>query len=461
MRSGGSKSRGSPSGAGPRCTTTSAASAPLGGEARRPTRGATAPLRLRLRPDRDPADVPADRAAGIHLVRPPDGGLRVDAAALEAADARENREAGRALGFLHTEKDAGRPQKSRRGRRLPRAPDVVRDRGDQLRLRRERRLVAELLPQLHDEPSSVQVALVVEEERLDAPFAAAVVRIRSDRDRGSVAVRLAGVDPERRNEETGGDVDVRGRKAEPGAAMVAVHDGPLHFGRPADELRRGPDVAAREQHADVARRHVVDERHAAGVEAQPFQQVEVSRAAAAEAEAVAGGDHLGARRAEDRPRELLRRQVGERCVEPQDEHVLDPLRLQQLEPALERREQRHLGAEERARMRVEGHDRGTKAGRDRRLEHAHVAAVHAVERADRDRAPCRRELAGTGGDVHSRPSTSSSLSSSNASGAWASSIANGPTAVRRSVRQWPPSAWAIERTYVPLLTWRSIVTELS
>ena len=61
------------------------------------------------------------------------------------------------------------------------------DRVDELRLRLEARLVAQALPELDDEPLPVEVAVEVEQERLDPPLGAAVVRIRADRDRGAVA----------------------------------------------------------------------------------------------------------------------------------------------------------------------------------------------------------------------------------------------------------------------------------
>src|SRR5581483_1072112 len=204
----GSSGRGAPFGAGPPCTTTSAVSAQSGGGARRPTPGGAGRCRRRRsEPDGDPPDVPADRAAGVALGRPPDRRLRVDRTAPEAAHTREDGEIGRA-GGLHTTGDAGRARNSRRAPRLPRAADVVRDRLHQIRLGSERSLVAELLPELHHEAPLVQVAVAVEEERLDAALAAAVVRIRPDRDGGAVTVGLAGVDAERGHEQAGGHVEV-------------------------------------------------------------------------------------------------------------------------------------------------------------------------------------------------------------------------------------------------------------
>jgi len=50
----------------------------------------------------------------------------------------------------------------------PRPLHVVLDRRDELRLRAERRLVPQPLPELDDQPLVVEVALEVEQVRLDA-----------------------------------------------------------------------------------------------------------------------------------------------------------------------------------------------------------------------------------------------------------------------------------------------------
>ena len=171
--------------------------------------------------------------------------------------------------------------------------------------------------------------------------------------------------------------------------------------------------------------------------------------------------------------ELLRRERGDLGRELDDERLLDAELGQQLEPALERREQRDLVPEHLARMRMERDHGRQRPGLDRRADDRAVAEVDAVERADRDRARPPLELAGRAGDLHratglelehARPDrlghardglggrrASASDAGISRSGS-ASSTPNGPTAVRRSVRQWPPSACAIERTYVPELT---------
>ena len=121
-------------------------------------------------------------------------------------------------------------------------------------------------------------------------------------------------------------------------------------------------------------------------------------------------------------------------------------------------------------MRIERHDARPQPGPPRRVDHPEVAEVDAVERPDRDgaprlrqlrRAPERRSRAQPRRAASTRASTSASArsrSAVNASGATASATENGPTSVRRSVAQCPPSAIAIDRTYVPELTRASSVT---
>ena len=54
--------------------------------------------------------------------------------------------------------------------------DVARDLSDEPILARERLLVAQAAPELEDQPPAVEVAVEVEQVRLDAPLLAAVVR---------------------------------------------------------------------------------------------------------------------------------------------------------------------------------------------------------------------------------------------------------------------------------------------
>ena len=91
------------------------------------------------------------------------------------------------------------PTYLRRSDRLSRRLDVAGDLVDQLLLAREHLLVAEPLPQLDDEPAAVEVAVEVEQVRLDPPLLAAVVR-DSCRSRS----RPDGRAPRRRRSRTAG-----------------------------------------------------------------------------------------------------------------------------------------------------------------------------------------------------------------------------------------------------------------
>ena len=134
--------------------------------------------------------------------------------------------------------------------------------------------------------------------------------------------------------------------------------------------------------------------------------------------------------------------------------VLDPGLGEQLEPPLERRQQLDAVAERDPRMRVEGDDRRRRPGGERGVEHPPVPEVDAVEGPERDRPRLRLELARTPAGRRSQPRRAPPPAVSSRSGS-ASSTPNGPTSVRRSVAQCPPSAVAIARTYVPELTRRS------
>ena len=142
------------------------------------------------------------------------------------------------------------------------------------------------------------------------------------------------------------------------------------------------------------------------------------------------------------------RQRLERAVELRDEHGLDPRVLQQLEPAARGGQQLDLVPERDARVRGERDDRRREPRRVHGVEHRAVAAVDAVEAPDRDRARLGLELLGRARDLH-QPSLASASSGGMILSRSASSTENGPISVRRSVRQWPPSASASDRTYVP------------
>ncbi len=95
-------------------------------------------------------------------------------------------------------------------------------------------------------------------------------------------------------------------------------------------------------------------------------------------------------------------------------------------------------------MRVERDDGRREPGCGDLGQYGSVTAVHAVEGADRDSARLLLDLLRAPRYLHA------SLASASSGGmivsGSASPTSNGPISVRRSVRQWPPSASAIERT---------------
>src|SRR5581483_4316558 len=214
----------------------------------------------------------------------------------------------------------------------------------------------------------------------------------------------------------------------------------------------------------------------ARVEAEPCEEREVAAPAAPEAERLACGDDLGADRVEVGRRELLRCERRHLGGELDHEHLLDAEPGEELQPPLERREERDPVPEHLARVRVERDNRRPRPRVHRRADDRPVADVEAVERADRDRARVAAEVGGVAPDLQGAPSVSSSTtrprtpagtfatasagrrasasSTPSQRSGEASSTVNGPTADRRSETQWPPIASAIERTYVPEPTWR-------
>ena len=281
----------------------------------------------------------------------------------------------------------------------------------------------------------------------------------------------ARVDPESGHEQLRFGAQVGGREAERAATLVARDHDPLDLDGPPEEWRGGADLAGSHEPADLGRRHPLDVLGDARREAQPLEQGEVAAPAAPEAERLAGRHELGADRLEVGARELRRLERRHLGRERDDEHLLHAEGGQQLEPPLERREQRDLVPEHVARVRMEGDDGRPRPRLDGYAHDGLMADMDTVERPDRDRTPLPPELLGAACDPHRPPGTTSSSAAStrsrtagatratasagsrasasatesHPSGA-ASSTVNGPTAVRRSVRQWPPSASAIART---------------
>ena len=295
--------------------------------------------------------------------------------------------------------------------------------------------------------SAVEVALEVEEVRLDAPLGAAVVRVRADGDRRPVAERRSRVDPEARHREKRVDGEIRGRIPERPAALVAGDDRPVELERPAEHLGGRDDVASAS-----AERIAVDEtpRPPAAMRTSKPSRSSSSRSPErlyAEAEVLPGDDDLGAdRSAGSRSANCSGLSCWSSGVNAGHDRRLDTGFLQQLEAALERRQEVDPVPEGDPRMRVERDHRRGEPRRLRRADDGSVPPVHAVERADRrPPAACARPRAERDATFTPRASRAPRSGGMIVSGS-ASSTENGPISVRRSVRQCPPSASAIERT---------------
>ena len=177
------------------------------------------------------------------------------------------------------------------------------------------------------------------------PLGAAVVRVDADRHRRALAERRAGVDAVARDEQRRLGAEVRGRKAERAAAGLARDDRALDLDRAARAARAAPRTSP----AATSWRIRVDETPSTCGATRVAIPSRSSSARsplrrAAEAEARARDDDLGADRGEVRLGELLRRERRDLGRELDDERLLDAELGEQLEPALERREQRRPGS---------------------------------------------------------------------------------------------------------------------
>src|SRR5205814_54435 len=151
---------------------------------------------------------------------------------------------------------------------------------------------------------AVEVALEVEEVRLDPALGAAVVRVDADRHRGALLSSRAGVDPERGNEQRGIRTQVRRGEAERAPARVARDDRSLHLDRPAEERRGAPHLPGGGEPADLGRGDARDVRDDVRAQPELLEQSQIAAPAAAEAEALPRDDDLGADPLEVGAREL-------------------------------------------------------------------------------------------------------------------------------------------------------------
>ena len=292
--------------------------------------------------------------------------------------------------------------------------------------------------------------------------AAPVGRVRPDRDGRAGAERRAGVDPEPRHEHARGRLEVRGRESEAGRhahrprrpalrPREDVRAGPRRPRRPPPRPARGSGSTRRRPRAAPAGLRTRATAAARDRRARPRPNRNV----------VAGGDHARAERREVSLRERGRvERASSRSNGTTRASATRASASSSSRRSSERDQRDRFRTEDAPRVRVEGDHRRRQTGGQRRRDDGLVSAVHAVERPDRDRARPRAQLV----RACERPSrrrrrTAASRASASSAGTIrsgsASSTENGPTSRRRSVRQWPPSASAIARTYVPELTRRS------
>src|SRR3954469_1653169 len=293
-----------------------------------------------------------------------------------------------------------RPRDPSRTLGAPRLLDVAGDLRDELGLALEGLLVADPAPEFDDEALPVEVAVEVEQERLDAALVASVVRVRPDRDGGAALAGGARVDAVRRHDEARIQGQVRGREAERAAARVARDDEAVDLRGPPQERGGALQLARPDEPPDGRRGDAFHQRDVARVEAELAQDAQVAVAAVAEAEALARDDDLGADRAEYPFGEVLRGPGRELVGELEHEHVLDVEPFDQLDPPLERRQQLDPVSEDLARVWVERDDGRCQARVDRGADHPPVSQVDAVEGAERDRARLPLELPGRARDAH-------------------------------------------------------------
>ena len=311
--------------------------------------------------------------------------------------------------------------------------------------------------------SPVEVAVEVEQVRLDAPLVAAVVRVRADRDRRPAAGRGAGVDAVRRHEQLAGDREVRGREAERAAARVAAR---RRFPRPPAAARAVAAAAsispARSELADRASRRRSRRAARARVEARArragrgrrcgLRPKRKSAPATTTSAPIAPSTALGER--------LGRASAASSSVEGDTSTSSIPRAASSSSRRSSVVEELDAVAEHRPRVRVERDDGRREPRVDRaRVEHPPVPAVDAVEGADRDRPRRALRARGIASDVHGTRPLEPRRPASASGGRRTMRVrrrpprrGTGPTSVRRSVAQCPPSASAIARTYVPELT---------
>src|SRR5919198_2051449 len=244
----------------------------------------------------------------------------------------------------------------------------------------------------------------------------------------------SGVDAVPRAGEIGLEEHVGGRVAERSAALIARDDRAVELVRTPEETRRARHVALGDRGPHHRGRHTLEFRNHDDVEAEALEQLEISRTTDAEAKVGSSDDRFRTDRLQVLLREPLGWELLQRRVEAGEEGRLDPGLADQLEAALEGRDQLDAVPEGDPWMRVERDHRRREPGSRRGLEHRQVPAMDTVEAADGDRARRPHHLPGSVRDVHANRASASSGGITCRSSA--SSTPNGPIAVLLRETQW-------------------------
>ena len=233
--------------------------------------------------------------------------------------------------------------------------------------------------------------------------------------------------------------DVGGRKTKRPAPLVARDDDPFHLRRTAEEAGGADDIAGVEKLADPARGDAFYERNRADLESEPAEEWDIALAPLSEAKGLRRDHDTRAKRLENVSNEVFRlpsRQLGR---ELEDEQLVRPDFLNQLDAALQRRDQLDVVPEDAARVWVERDDRRAETGPDRLLDGRPMAPMDAVEGADRDGALGRLELSRCADDLQ-MASSGRSRSLGTGDGMSHRTPARAPTVVIQSAGRNPSAA---------------------
>jgi hypothetical protein len=175
------------------------------------------------------------------------------------------------------------------------------------------------------------------------------------------------------------------------------------------------------------------------LESEPAEEVDIALARFSEAKGLRGDHDTGAERLENLPNEVLRlssRQLGR---ELEDEQLVGPDLLDQLDAALERRDQLDVVPEDAARVRVERDNGRAETGADRLVDRRPMTSMDTVERSDSDRALGGLELPRYVDDLQTA-SSGRSRSPGTGEGMSHSTPASAPTVVIQSAGRNPSAA---------------------